>query len=85
MKKLIVVLALCFFLTACAHSLVVGDQVYQPYGGFNAASVKAPDVMYQPSWGNITLGVVGCLFPPFGFIAPIYFWGFSAMEPVGVK
>ena len=82
MKKTFILLLLCFLLCAgCSSNLAVNGKVYQPYGLLSTSDSKAPEVRYEPCWGNIIWGCI--LFET--IIGPIYFFGFDMYQPVEVK
>ncbi len=77
MKKFICILLTAIFLAGCADPQVIGGVKYETYGFFNESDVRNDGVKYSVSWGNVFWGVI--LFET--IIAPIYFFGFSVMEP----
>lgn len=68
-------------LTSCGGSLVIDGVKYRPYGLLNRASEMDDRVRYEPIWGNVIWGAVFL----WTYAVPIYFYGFSVMEPVGLK
>lgn len=78
---LIIICCLSFFVAACGSSKVINDVKYETYGLISENNKKAPNIRYRPVWGNIIWGVLltGTI------IAPIYFFGFSMFEPIGVE
>ena len=82
MKKTIAVMILLSVLfMGCARELTVDGKTYKSYGLINQENDKVPTIQYEPCWGNI---IWGCLLFE-TVLAPIYFFGFSLFEPVGVK
>lgn len=74
-------LALILSLGACARPMEICGSTYVPFGLANDNEMRNPRIEYQIVWGNAIFGIV--LFET--VIAPIYFFGFSLFEPVGVK
>lgn len=78
---LVVILIVCMSLVGCGKSMVI-DGVERKTVGLIETSTRSgdysEDVRYEPCWGNIILGVV--LIET--VIAPIYFFGFSMLNPV---
>lgn len=68
-------------LSGCADTKTICGATYDSYGLFNADDKKNPDIQYKLVVGNLIWGVI--LFET--IIAPVYFFGFSIMEPVGQK
>ena len=89
-KKFVVILLIISFIflfSGCGNDMrlkVKGSsysKIYTTYGLFNKDDIKSPGVQYKVIWGNV---IWGCfLFET--IIAPVYFFGFSMLEPVGVK
>lgn len=79
MVLVLVVAALLF--SACSSQKTIDGVTYDTYGLFNEEDKKNPNVQYEPSVGNI---IWGCLLFE-TIIAPVYFFGFDFMEPVGPK
>lgn len=68
-------------LSGCGDDMYIQKHKYETYGILNEDDVKNPAVQYQVIWGNVIWGVV--LIET--IVAPIYFFGFSMWEPVGIK
>ena len=83
MKKIVamilVLATLC--LAACGNDMVINGKKHSTYGLFNADEEKDPNVKYHVIIGNVFWGIV--LFETIA--APVYFFGFSLYEPVGLK
>ena len=67
--------------TGCAHPMTINNHKYGSYGLLSADNERDPNVQYKVVWGNVFWGV----FFSETIIAPIYFFGFSLFEPVGLK
>lgn len=81
MKTVAIILIAIMFLMGCGSDKVINGVEYETYGLLNQDDVKSPNIKYKPIWGNIIWGSL--LFGT--IIAPIYFFGFSMFEPVGIK
>ncbi|HXK40502.1 MAG TPA: hypothetical protein VJ046_00120 [Candidatus Paceibacterota bacterium] len=84
LRKIVAVaiaLVMLLIVAGCADSRTINGKTYEPYGLLNQDNLKEPCIRYEPVWGNILWGAV--LFET--VIAPIYFFGFSILEPVGEK
>lgn len=91
-KMVALVLALVFTLSACGSNMVLSDKgvtkEYGTIGLFNMAvdddsviEMKYPNIQYRIIWGNVIWGVILSE----TLIFPVYFFGFSCLEPVGLK
>jgi len=86
MKKVLSLVLICsVLLTSCADSLSYKDkdnnkQTAESVGLFNQSD-KDPNADYKLCVGNIVWSIILCE----TIIAPIYFIGWSIMEPVTVK
>lgn len=81
--KLVKILLLGFLvisLSCCGDTKVINGVEYDTYGLISADQDKNLDIEYRPIWGNIIWGSLLCE----TIIAPIYFFGFSMFEPVGL-
>jgi len=78
---LLAVLLLAGCLSGCADDLTVNGKTYESYGFIDKDDERDPGIEYDLCIGNLVWSVI--LFET--AIAPIYFLGFSIMEPVGVK
>lgn len=85
MKKLIsVILIVSLFFIGCGVSKNIDGVERKPIGLISSvckSGTFSDKVEYEPCWGNIIWGAL--LFET--IIAPIYFYGFSCMNPVDVK
>lgn len=84
MKKLILAtLIACSMLAGCGEDdrKTIDGITYGPYGLFNAADDKNPNIQYDLSGWNLFLGVIFSE----TLIVPIYIFGFDIMVPVGKK
>ena len=82
MKKIIsIIIILSMILICCGGSIRVNNVKYRTYGVLNRADEREEFIEYKPIWGNIALGAAFF----WTYFAPIYFYGFDMMEPVGVK
>lgn len=83
MKRIIasvlVLATLC--LAACGNDMVINGKKHSTYGLLNAEEERDPNVKYHVIAGNVIWGIL--LFET--IIAPVYFFGFSLYEPVGLK
>ena len=80
MKKLLVLLIIMCFLTACGDSKVIDGKVYDTYGMFNEDEAS-PDIEYRIIKGNVVWSILTVE----SVLLPIYFIGFSLYEPIGKK
>lgn len=81
MKKLLTILCLLIFLlVGCGSSKEINGQTCKPYGLINKENVRCDCVKYDYIFGNIVWGII--LIET--IIAPIYFFGFSLWEPIGL-
>lgn len=78
---MILVVGMLFLFTGCGDNMVIEGKKYTTYGLMNENDRKADNVEYEIVWGNVVWGII--LFQT--IIAPVYFFGFSMFEPVGVK
>ena len=82
-KVLALILATIFMITACGSNKVINGKKYETVGFLseyiNEGDGKQPAIKYEVIWGNVILGIVFVE----TIIAPIYFFGFSCLEPVG--
>lgn len=89
MRRLTVVICLvAFLMVACGRDVEIGGKMRKTIGLVNVIvsddsllEVKDPTIKYEVIWGNVIWGAV--LFET--VIAPIYFFGFSMFQPVGLK
>lgn len=84
MKRLIaalLVVALGLSVTACGHPLTVEGRTYPTYGLFNENTSKSKNVCYEVSVGNVVWSIIGIE----NVVMPVYFVGFSIMNPVREK
>ena len=75
--SVLVMISMLFLLTACGNTKVINGKEYDTAGLFTK---RNPKIEYKVIWGNV---IWGCLLIE-TIIAPIYFFGFSCMEPVGI-
>ncbi len=84
MKKLIAQLLIIMFLavtlTGCGDPKVIKGKEVPTYGMFNQEK-KYDDVEYQVIVGNVIWGIILCE----TIIGPVYFFGFSLYEPIGIE
>ena len=76
-----IAVATSLFLSACGDTLEVDNKTYDTYGVFNADEQRNPELKYKLIIGNVIWGIILVE----TIIAPIYFFGFSLYQPVGVK
>ena len=83
MKTISIIILAIFILTilGCGDSKIINNKTYETYGLINKDNVYNPNIKYKPIWGNIILGILLVE----TVIAPLYFWGFSSFEPIGIK
>lgn len=71
-----------FLFIGCGSTKNIEGVTYDTQGLISTALGNAnPKIEYKPIWGNIIWGAI--LFTT--VIAPVYFYGFSMFEPVGIK
>lgn len=81
MKKLIIAITITsMLLIGCGTNMEYKGKLYDTYGLFNKEEVMDECIDYELIVGNVILGI----FFVETIIAPIYFFGFSIYEPVGV-
>ena len=83
MKKfisMILIFIFCVFMSGCGDVKTINGVTYDTYGIISYVSDKNPDIKYKVIAGNVIWSVILCE----TVIAPIYFIGWSIMEPVGV-
>lgn len=73
--------AIALTLAACGRPQTINGVTYRGYGLANYSERHNPKVHYRPIMGNIIWGVILCE----TLIAPIYFIGWSIMEPDGLE
>jgi hypothetical protein len=82
-KRAIAVLMVCLLIGSCGKSVVIDGNEYNTTGIIEMLT-KTGDyngkIKYEPCWGNIVLGAILCE----TVIVPIYFFGFSMFNPVGL-
>lgn len=76
--KMIMILAMAAFLTACGDAKVIDGVEYGTVGAFTD---KQPGIEYQAIYGNAVWSVLLVE----TIILPIYFIGWSLEEPIGKK
>ena len=81
MKKLICIILVGFTLIVCADEMTIDGVTYDTYGFLNKEENKDPNIKYEVSIGNV---IWSCILVE-TIIAPIYFFGFSLLEPIGIK
>lgn len=83
MKKFInalIVVSMLTMVSACGDTKTIDGATYDTYGLFTENSKKNPKIKYELIVGNVIWGVL--FFET--IIGPIYFFGFSLFEPVGL-
>ena len=83
MKKILLILTLCFIICSCADDKTFTDQngktfVAESYGWADYNTKKIEGVEYNVSVGNVIWSII--LFET--IIAPVYLTGYSLYEPV---
>lgn len=83
MKKLISIFLSIMLLViiGCGETKKIDNITYDTYGILNIADKKNDNIEYNLIIGNVIWGIVLVE----TIIAPVYFFGFSLYEPVGVK
>ena len=85
MKKLIslvVALAVLTSLAGCARPMTICGVTYDSYGLLNnSEGQKNPGIQYEIVWGNVAWA--GILVET--FFVPVYVFGFSLFQPIGIK
>lgn len=88
MKHLIITLILTMLVTAgCADNMYHDGKCIETYGLFNEHSTRednnkvATNIEYELAWGNIIWSIILSE----TIFAPVYFIGFSLMEPVSAE
>ena len=76
-----IAVAASLLLSACGDTLEVDKKTYDTYGVFNAQEQRNPELKYKLIIGNVIWSIILVE----TIIAPIYFFGFSLYEPVGLK
>lgn len=79
-----IALAITLLVSACADTKVINGVEYGTYGLINRDEVKnqnIQNIQYNMSTGNFIWGILLCE----SIVFPIYFFGFSLYEPVGLK
>lgn len=79
-RVMALVMALSIALSGCANSKRINGVTYDSYGLLNQTDMRNPKLAYRTVWGNVFWGVVLVE----TVIAPVYFFGFSLFEPVGL-
>lgn len=79
--KYVCVLVLAAMLAGCGSPKVINLKCYETYGLLNSDKYKDPNIIYEPSWGNIFWSVM--LIET--IVAPIYFLGYSMFNPISHK
>lgn len=83
-KKMFTVLLMCCMLlmtSGCGDDMVINGKNYETVGVFNMHEVENNGVEYRIIPGNVVWSII--LVETLVF--PIYFVGFSCLEPVGLK
>lgn len=80
MKKIIASLLIATLLSACGHPMDYNGKHYPTVGLFNDEN-KSKNMCYEVSAGNVVWSILLVE----TIVAPIYFVGFSIMNPVGPK
>ncbi len=80
-RSIALVVALGLLVGACGHPKVINDTYYPTYGLFNQASSSSSKVCYELSVGNVIWSIILVE----TVIFPVYFIGWSIMNPVGLK
>ncbi|MCK5616811.1 hypothetical protein KAR91_83895 [Candidatus Pacearchaeota archaeon] len=75
------IVGLCASAFGCGNTKIVNGIEYDTYGLMDKDEKKNEKIQYEIIWGNVVWGVALCQ----TLIAPVYFFGFSLWEPVGVK
>lgn len=87
-RMIVVVCVLALLSVACGKDMTIDGKEYKTIGLVNLmvaddsiVEAKDPKIQYRVIWGNVIWGTI--LFET--VIAPIYFFGFSMFQPVGLK
>ena len=87
-KILLIVILTVSLLSACGNNKVIQGKERKTIGIINILindqslfEQKYPEVQYQIIWGNVIWGIILSE----TVIVPIYIFGFSIFEPVGLK
>ena len=80
MKKLCIVILLIMSLTACGSEKTINGITFDTQGIFTIDKMN-PKIEYKLIIGNFVWGLI--LFET--IVAPIYFFGFSLFEPIGLR
>ena len=81
MKHICTLVLLAVLMTGCGSPKVINLKYYKTCGLLNSDSCKDPNIIYEPSWGNIFWSVM--LIET--IVAPIYFFGYSMFNPISHK
>jgi len=79
-SKLILFGLLVLFLSGCGDTKKINGITYDTYGLLSESNKKNPNIRYELILGNVIWGIILCE----TIAAPIYFFGFSMWEPVGL-
>ncbi len=87
-SSIVLLCILLFFLFGCGNNMVIDGKERKTIGIVNLVvndpsimEPKYPDIKYRVIWGNVIWGAILCE----TIIAPIYFFGFSMFEPIGLR
>ena len=75
--SVVLLVSLVGFVSGCGDSMVRNGKEYETYGIIDKDETRDECVKYKPIIGNIVWGIILCE----TIIAPVYFFGFSCMEP----
>jgi hypothetical protein len=83
MKYIALILISLIMFSGCGVSKNIKGVERKPVGIVNMfvpqlGSTYSKSISYEPCWGNVVLGIV---FAP-TVIAPLYFFGFSCLNPI---
>lgn len=78
--SMLLVIVMFFSLIGCGSDKVINGVEYETKGLFTLDE-KSPDIQYKVIVGNVIWGIL--LIET--VIFPVYFFGFSMYEPVGLK
>jgi hypothetical protein len=80
MKNLILLFIAALMLVGCAEEKTINGVTYEPYGLFDQADHKNPNIRYEVDVPNVVWSVLLCS----TVVVPLVVIGWDLYEPVGV-
>jgi len=84
LKKVVIAVLIMAFVSigyGCGDTKKIGNNIYDTYGFINSGEKRNENVEYKIIIGNVVWSILLVE----TIVAPLYFWGFSIYEPVGLK